>query len=282
MKILFFTDLHVGKKQSNSYYLDLDSKVIDSVVSESKKYGVDKIVFGGDFFHDRGDLNQKALTYARRFLDKLDSIGIEVNFILGNHDIYYNSSKEYNYFNIWDGLFKNINFITNMKSDGDILYVAWLQNKKEIKAYDEISNDYKFIFGHFEFTNIKLNENYTTNFGHENKNRKSYIFSGHFHKRMKWYPGIPYPHDWNAKNDEDYGLCLIDTEKETYEFINLNLITYREFSLKEYNKLSDDDIKKFEGDEIRLILDEKISDKELDKIKSDILSKSPKNFIIED
>ncbi len=51
MKLLLFSDLHLGKKGGNSFFLDLDKKAINEIVKETKKEKVNKIIFLGDLFH---------------------------------------------------------------------------------------------------------------------------------------------------------------------------------------------------------------------------------------
>lgn len=286
MKILFFTDVHIGKNHSNQFYLDLDLKVLDKLKETVNDKNIDMVVFGGDLFHQRQDLNNKALTVGRIYLDVLNSFNIPVKMILGNHSIYYNSSKEYNYFNAWNGLYNNIDFITEIKEDGDFLYVPWLLNDIEIKAYNNISNKFKYIFGHFEFNNIVLSDGYTSKHGYDNQNRESMIFSGHYHGRYVnknlVYVGSPYPHTWGEKNSTKFGFCLIDTEKDNFEFIDLNIISYFEFKYSELQKLPDEKLKKLiPNNEIRILVDVQVIDSVLNLLKSKIMSFSPRNLIIE-
>lgn len=286
MKILFFTDIHIGKKHANSYYLDLDYKVLDEILKTVKDEKIDKVIFGGDMMHNRGESSQKSLNVARIHLDKLNNLNIPIIMILGNHDIYYNSSKEYNYFKNWDGLYDNIKFVYDIEEDGEMLYVGWLQTKEEIKKYNELSNNFKYIFGHFEFKNVRITDNYISKIGYENDNLTSFIFSGHYHQRYidrkLHYVGSPYPHDWHGKNNTQYGFCVLNTDNDSIEYKDLNIMAYFEFSLSEYLSFNEDDLKiKIPGNEIRLIIDEDMSELKLNEVKSQIYSYKPKNLLIE-
>ena len=283
-----FTDVHIGKHHSNNFYMDLDKKVIDIIVERSKN-DIDQLIFLGDLVHTRGEIHQKALDMVRYYLDKLNNIGIPVKMILGNHDLLYEKNKSVNYFNVFDGLFKNIEFITDMKQVDNMLYVGWLQNDKELQWYRDIEEDYEFIFGHFEFKDTKLNEKYKTDFGVENNNKKSMIFSGHYHGRTiqdnLYYIGTPYPSDWGHKNNDSYGLCILDTKTKKVKFEDLDLFHYRELKMTDviYNLLTDVEVtrKLFTGNEVIVIPDDNISPKKLYELRLLLNSFEPKNLVME-
>jgi DNA repair exonuclease SbcCD nuclease subunit len=236
MKLLVFGDLHVGKRYSNTYFLDLDMKAVDLVCEEAKRSKADKIIFLGDFFHDRSDSTPKAMVYAREILDKLNALGIPVIMIIGNHDLYYNNKRDYNYYRIFEGLFNNILFIETIQEDGELLYVGWMQTPEEQAQYNKLAKNHKWIFGHFEFKGAEMSEFYKTKEGLENTNENSYIFSGHIHQRSRQgrlhYIGSPYPYTWNGKNRKDYGYVLIDTDTEEIKFTDLRLYHFNDYKLQ--------------------------------------------------
>lgn len=236
MRLLVFGDLHLGKKYSNTYFLDLDMKVINLVCEEVVKNKLDKIIFLGDLFHNRSESTPKTLVVARQILDKLNSLNIPIIMILGNHSTYYNNKKDYNYYRIFNGLFKNISFIENIQEDDGLLYVGWMQTPEEEEKYKELSKNFKWIFGHFEFKGAEMSGSYRTKEGLENTNIESYIFSGHLHQRSQqgrlYYIGSPYPHTWHGSNRKDYGYVLVDTETEDIKFINLELHHFNEYKLQ--------------------------------------------------
>lgn len=281
MKILTFTDLHIGKKNSNDFYYDLDKKVIDVIYEKSKE--VDMVVFCGDMFHNRSSVNSKNLLLFRYFLDKFDSLKIPIKLILGNHDIFYNNRKDINYYDVFSGLYKNIEFITNMKNEKDILFVGWLHDE-QIDEYNKISENYKWIFGHFEFSDIKINDVFIST-GIENKNKKSFILSGHYHKRIVKdkiiYIGTPYSYDWNGKNSKDFGYCIIDTNFEKIEFFNLDLYHFIEYNLSDIVDKLDKYRNEFKNNEIRIIVDKEMKVKELSDIKLQLNTFGATNLILE-
>jgi DNA repair exonuclease SbcCD nuclease subunit len=289
MKLLVFADLHLGKKLGNSYFLDLDKKVIDLVCQEVNRSGIEKIIFLGDLFHTRSESSPKTLGMAREIFDQLNSLSIPIIMILGNHDTYYNNRKDANYYRIFDGLFKNITFVEGVNKEGDFIYVGWMQTPDDEAMYKDLSNGYKWIFGHFEFKGAEVSDYYKTTSGIENENPDSYIFSGHIHQRSQQgrlhYIGSPYPQTWLSKNRGDYGYCRIDTDTEEIRYVNLGLYHFNEYKLQELLMMihMDKDRIKREmlNSETRVIVDIPLTEKQLSDVKIYLGTFQPKNLFVE-
>jgi DNA repair exonuclease SbcCD nuclease subunit len=289
MKLLLFADLHIGKNHSNTYFLDLDRKVIENICNEVRRSTVDKIIFLGDFFHNRNESTPKALGVAREILDQLDTLNIPIIMILGNHCTFYNNKKDYNYYRIFDGLFKNITFVESFLEDGEFLYVGWMQTPEEEKQYEELSKNYKWIFGHFEFRGAEMSEYYKTTSGLENNNTTSYIFSGHIHQRSRQgrlhYIGSPYPQTWSGRNRKDYGFVIVDTETEVIKFTDLKLYHFNEYKLQKLLmriKMDKEAVKKeMMHSETKVIVDIPLDEKDLADIKILLNTFQPKNLLVE-
>ena len=289
MKILTFGDLHIGKKSSNSFFLDLDKKVVDLVCQGVIKNNIQKVVFLGDLIHNRSESTPKAMEVARYFLDKLNSLNIPIIMILGNHDTYYNNKKDANYYRIFEGLFPNIIFVEDFLETGTALYVGWIQTPEEEAKYKELSKKYKWIFGHLEFKGTEMNEYYRTTSGMENENLNSFIISGHIHQRTQmnklYYVGSPYPQTWHGKNRQDYGYAIIDTEKETIDFTDLGLHYFNEHKLQRFMmlvKVDKDKIKKeLLNSETKIKIDVPLDERQLADVKLFLNSFKPKNLLVE-
>jgi DNA repair exonuclease SbcCD nuclease subunit len=289
MKLLLFADLHIGKNHSNTYFLNLDRKVVESICKEVKRSKVDKIIFLGDFFHNRSESTPKALGVARELLASLNALEIPVRMIIGNHDLYYNNKKDYNYYRIFDGLFENITFVESFLEDGKFLYVGWMQTPEEEKRYEELSKNYKWIFGHFEFRGAEMSEYYKTTSGLENNNTTANIFSGHIHQRSRQgrlhYIGSPYPQTWHGRNRKDYGFVLVDTETEEIKFTDLELYHFNEYKLQKLLmqiKMDKEAVKKeMIHSETKVIVDIPLSEKDLADVKIFLNTFQPKNLLVE-
>jgi len=291
MKILLFGDLHLGKKASNSYFLDLDCEVIKKLVECVKSEKIEKVVFLGDLFHIRNEVTTKALLKGRWVLDNLNALNIPVVMVLGNHCCFYNNTNEVNYYRAWDGLYKNITFVENLLEDKEnsILYSGWIFTKEDYVKYEELSKKYSFVFGHFEFSGIPMNTQYIMENGFINNNKNSMIFSGHIHQRTFFnnviYIGSPYPHTWIAKNRTDFGFAIVDTKTKKISFKDLGLYAFNEYGLKEIMDGIKENPEKYKkaifNSETKIIFDEPISDKDLTNLKLKIDGFQPRNIIYE-
>ena len=86
-KIAFFTDLHLGIHQNSDKWLNTSLEWAKWFRQEVEKNEIDQIVFGGDFFHYRDEVNVKCLHTANQILDIFKNLNITM--ITGNHDSYY-------------------------------------------------------------------------------------------------------------------------------------------------------------------------------------------------
>ena len=289
MNLLTFSDLHIGKKGSNSYFLELDKKVVDLICEEVVRSKIEKVIFLGDFFHDRSESTPKALGVARKILDQLNSLNIPIILILGNHCCYYNNKKDANYYRIFAGLFPNITFVEDIMADDNLLCVGWMQTPEEEIKYKEISKNYKWIFGHFEFKGAEMSEYYRTTTGMENENIQSYIFSGHIHQRSTQgrlhYIGSPYPQTWHSKNRKDYGYVLIDTNTEEIKYVDLELYHFNEYKLQKLLMMimmNKEQIKKeMLHSETRVKIDVPLNERQLADVKMFLNAFHPKNLLVE-
>ena len=56
-KIGFFTDLHIGLHQNSEKWHNVTFEWAKWFTSEIKKHKITKLIFGGDFFHYRDEIN---------------------------------------------------------------------------------------------------------------------------------------------------------------------------------------------------------------------------------
>jgi len=289
MKLLVFADLHLGKNRSNSDFLDLDKKVIDSICESVYNHKIEKVIFLGDLFHSRSESTPKTMGVARQILDKLNSLNIPIIMIIGNHDEYYNNVRDANYYRIFDGLFKNITFVEDFMKDDGFLHVGWMQSPEDEEKYKELSKNYKWIFGHFEFKGAEMSEHYKTKEGLENDNTDAYIFSGHIHQRSRQgrlhYIGSPYPHTWHGKNRQDYVYVIIDTDTEDIKYVDLHLYYYNEYKLQNLLMMIAMDKERIKKEmrhsETRIKIDVPLDERQLSDIKIFFNTFKPKNLLME-
>ena len=148
-KVLVFSDLHVGLKDSASQYLGICIKVVKEIISTIKKQGIGTVIFCGDLFHYRKQVELRALNCGLTLISALAKFA-KVYLICGNHDTYYKSSNEINSINIFKDT-PNVVLIsktTSVKINGkSALLVPWGEDVsgKRRESYD-------MLLGHFDIS----------------------------------------------------------------------------------------------------------------------------------
>ena len=235
-KIALIGDTHFGIKKGVDWFFNSQLNFLkDEFIPYLKKSGIKNIVFLGDIFDNRIAVDVKIQNIIFDFF-KNDLKDFNVFIILGNHDIYLNSSLKY--FSLkYLSLLKNINIIDKIQTikicDVNLLAVPWQVNKKDFNNY--ISNnviDSKVLLGHFAIKGFKFNKHVINTDGFDNEifyNNFDLTFSGHFHTRSKQkksnneiiFIGSSYQLTRNDI-DEEKGFCVLDINTLKYEYVNNN------------------------------------------------------------
>lgn len=152
--IAIFTDLHLGIHKDSKLWLELCEKSVDFVIAECKARHIQKIIFGGDWLHNRSFINVNTLNVAIRCINKLTEAFDEIFFVIGNHDIYLKNSVEVHslkfleLLNLHTDKIKLISRTTSWSYKGkDFLFIPWLG---ELTDPDIINKKYDIIVGHLE------------------------------------------------------------------------------------------------------------------------------------
>jgi len=251
MKILMFTDLHLGKKGNSDTHnrdvLDFIHWAMD--IGEAQE--CTNLVFLGDWHDDRTRLDSRTLNYSQEALEYIDSKSWleKAWFLIGNHDLFYRHKRDVHSLPHTSPLQK-IELIKQPKQIDDLLFLPYLFNDE----YDDNlkNTNAKYVFGHLEFKNfIVTGSSYCMETGPDARyyDGPDYILSGHFHRRQAKenviYIGNGFPMDFGDAGDIQRGCAILDTDKigdERMEFYNWeNCPRYVKCSLSETLK----DPKKF-------------------------------------
>ena len=93
-KVAFFTDLHLGVHQNSDRWLNIALNWSEWFRQQLSDNNIDEIIFGGDFFHYRDEVNVKCLHAANKILDEFKDY--KITMITGNHDSYYKDTSTVN------------------------------------------------------------------------------------------------------------------------------------------------------------------------------------------
>jgi len=228
-KLVMFTDIHFGAR-NNSDLHNLDNlEYIDWLITIIKKEKPSHIAFLGDFFENRNAINVRTLKYAMEGCRRLNSLGLPVFFIIGNHDLYHRSNRLIFSPDIFNDLENFLLISEPMKLTKDIYAVPYLFREEYAAQVAEI-NSHRYVLGHFEFRNfVVTGADRRMEHGPDpaDFNGPRYIFSGHFHKRQVSkniiYIGNTFPTNFGDAGDAERGCAVFDVEKEDVWFHNWEL-----------------------------------------------------------
>jgi len=231
-KIALITDQHFGlKNDDESFHEKFKEFYKNTFFPTLLKHNITRVIHLGDVFHSKRKIDAKTLKVAQTcFFDKLAWHNIELDVIVGNHDVY---NVDDNILNtprvLLYGSYPNINIYdtpTEVERFGEKLcFVPWI-NKHNFEDVLMMLNDTtaKYCFGHFEFKGFKFNKMTLSQHGMGTKLFKKFksTFSGHYHSKSSkddiHYLGAPTQHTWIDAN-EDKGFHIFDTETGEIEFI---------------------------------------------------------------
>jgi DNA repair exonuclease SbcCD nuclease subunit len=282
-KIGFFSDLHIGIHQNSEKWHEVAIEWAKWFTNELRSQNINTLLFGGDFFHYRDEINVKSLHFANDLLDLFNDF--KITMIPGNHDAYYKDNSTIHSLSILNNR-KNITIIDKpiVKTffNKKIGFCPWGTPIKKVSECD-------LLVGHFEIQNFNWNSFKVCDHGVESCDlllKSKLIFSGHFHKRQKRkytngeiiYVGNPFEMDFNDIQDQK-GFYILDFSDKNikYNFIDNNISPIHvKVNLSDLKKLKP--IAKEKGWAnlaIKIIIDKDIKTNLLDKVIASINFEAP-------
>lgn len=225
-----FSDIHFGRKNNaethNQDCLDFIVWLVDKVRADPT---IDHINFLGDWNEHRNSINGLTLDYSYRAAKLLDSLGIPVFFIVGNHDLYFRNNRNIFTTIPFESLnnFRIISELTVVEEMGDkgAIYSPFLFESEFPTLLNYI--EYPVVWGHLEFAGfVVTGDTIIKEHGPDHLLYKSFkrIFTGHYHKRQRKgnisYIGSTHPMDYSDAGDIARGMCVYDYDTDTETYID--------------------------------------------------------------
>ena len=276
MKLAIITDQHFGARKGAEYIHNYFKKFYDDIffpyLEENK---IDTIIDMGDTFDNRRNIDLASLEWSKKvYYDRLQSMGITVHTIVGNHTAYYKDTNEINTVDLLLKEYDNVIVYsepTEINIDGlDILLLPWINEENRTQTMGMIDKSVsKVVMGHLELNGFVATRGHMMENGMniEVFDKFDVVYSGHFHTRSTngkiSYLGNPYEMFWNDVNDPR-GFHLFDTK--TIEHTPINN-PYRLF----YNVYYEDtnyklfDSREFKNKIVKLIVKKKTDQKQFEK-----------------
>jgi DNA repair exonuclease SbcCD nuclease subunit len=178
----------------------------------------------GDYYDNRKTINFKALQHNRKiFLEPMRELGITMDIIPGNHDVYYKNTNELNALKELQGHYMNeVNLVmkpTVVDYDGmAIALVPWINTENEKESLEFLANCKADIVGaHLELQGFEMSKGLPCMEGMDRKHfdRFDMVMTGHFHAKSTQnnihYLGSQMEFFWNDCNDPKH-FHILDTE----------------------------------------------------------------------
>jgi len=229
-KAVMFTDIHFGAKNNSERHNKDNLEYIEWLIEQvNADPSIDHIIFLGDYYEQRSAISGQTLDYAYTGAKMINSIGLPVWFITGNHDLWHRSSREIYNIRQFETLenFTVVNeplIVEHMGDRGAVLF-PYLFEHEYPKLLEYI--EYPVLFGHFEFKGFTITgDSVIKEHGPDHKHFSMFkrIFSGHYHKRdikdNVVYIGNTFPTNFADANDTERGLAIYEYATDNLQFIN--------------------------------------------------------------
>lgn len=225
MKVAVLNDTHCGVRNSSDIFLDYQQRFYERVFFPYlEKHNIKQILHLGDYYDHRKYVNFKAQNQNRKtFLEPMRDLGITMDIIPGNHDVYYKNTNELCSLKELLGYFtSNVNIIMEpkvMDYDGlRIGLVPWINNENYAQSMKFIETcDADWLGAHLELNGFELMKGVLNTHGMNAESFKRFelVLTGHFHTKSRQgniaYLGSQMEFTWADAGDPKY-FHVIDTE----------------------------------------------------------------------
>lgn len=300
MKIAIVTDTHFGARNDNRAFMEYFRKFYENIFfPHLLENNITRVFHLGDIVDRRKYISYTTLhDFHNIFIRPLIENNIELDCLVGNHDIPFRNTNSINAMNELFGHHSNaINlrfYDSPAEVDVDGLKIAmipWINHTNYNDTMEFINKtNAQFLFGHLELNGFEMYRGMKNDHGMATDifSKFDTVCSGHFHHKSSsgniHYLGNPYEMTWNDFNDER-GFHILDTETRELEFIRN---PYRMFHKYVYDdketeyKVEDLDFNSYNNTIVKVIVKSKTNPYIFDLVMDKIYASNPSNVSIVD
>lgn len=232
MLVAILGDVHISARNDslifNEYFIRFFE---EQFIPYLEKNNITKVVQLGDMFDRRKYVNFNTLNaWKQRVFSVLKAKGIQMDVIVGNHDVYFRNSNEVNSPSLLLKEFDNITVYPETTEvtlgDTKVLYVPWINSSNSTHTFNVVKKTKAQIaMGHFEFAGFEMHKGHVAEDGLSPDKFKKFdmILSGHYHNKSDdghvFYTGIPYEIVWSDYGSP-HGFHVWNSDTLTLEFIS--------------------------------------------------------------
>lgn len=270
MKIALVTDTHFGARGDHLAFDKKFAKFYDDTFFPTLiEREIKNVIHLGDMFDRRKYINYLTLRNCRKyFFDPMLHLGIKLDVIVGNHDVFYKNTNDINSPGLLLQQYSNISAydrpVELTYAGLDILMLPWIcaDNYEESMAIIKDTSA-TVCLGHLELAGFQMYKGQVNDHGFDSKifSRFDLVCSGHFHHRSNngniFYLGNPYELTW-ADYQDPRGFHIFDTETRELEFIeNPNKMFYKIFFNDQYQAGAYDEYQQLKDCFVKVIVQTK-------------------------
>ena len=219
--IAIISDLHFGQHNFNKDVFEEQMKFFElQFFPFLLENNIKNVVCCGDFFHNRNLINWLLFVELKqRFFQWFDNNDVTFHTILGNHDLFYNSTLEVNSLSDSVKEFSNIKVYnkdtTLTIGKYTVGMIPWIINRKTYQFPKKCD----MLFCHLEMMNFPMVKGINSKDGFNSSQfaNYEYVFSGHYHINYNqdnvYMVGTPYQITWNDFN-ENKGFYILGKNYE--------------------------------------------------------------------
>ena len=286
MKVAILNDTHCGVRNSSDIFLNYNDRFYTEVFFPYlKEHNITQILHLGDYYEHRKFVNFKALNANRKhFLEPMRDMGITMDIIPGNHDVYFKNTNELCSLKELLGYFTtNVNIIMKPKVldyDGcKVAVIPWINNSN----YEEYTKwalqcEASILGAHLELKGFDMMAGVPNPHGMNADvfSRFEMVLSGHFHTKSSrdnvHYLGSQMEFTCADVDDPKF-FHVLDTDTREIEAVRNPITMFKKViyddSKHDYDNI---DMSQFENKFIKLIVINKnylyMFDKFVDKLQS--------------
>ena len=232
MKLALINDTHAGARGDDPRFNEFFFKFWEGTFFPYlKENNIKHICHLGDVVDRRKFISFVTLnSWRKRFFDVLQTEGINMDVIVGNHDVTYKNTNEINAMHELFDHYTNINVMIepkDMEYDGlSVAMVPWINSSNYEQTLEFLkTTKSQVVFGHFEIAGFEMDRGNVCHTGMDKStfNRFDMVLSGHFHHKSTngsiHYLGNQYEITWADYNDPR-GFHVFDTETRELTFVS--------------------------------------------------------------
>lgn len=227
------------------------------------EHNIKNIFHLGDYYDHRKNINFKALNHNRKvFLEPLKEMGIHMDIIPGNHDVFHKNTNDLTSLKELLGYYTaNVSIIQKPTEVNGVHLVPWINQENQSEYFDYISRNSGVLMGHLELEGFDVLKGLKSQHGIHANIFKSYdaVYSGHYHTKSQHgnvrYLGSQMEFTWSDVDDPKH-FHIYDTETKELTAVLNPLTLFKKVFYDDTNGWSYD-IKQLENKFVKVIVEKK-------------------------